>query len=68
MSTASASNASSAGDEATDREMNPAVRLGIYAVILAAVFAAAYFLGDLVVPDGVVQSWLDEAATNTHAH
>lgn len=48
--------------------MSPAVRLGAYALILVAVFAAAYVLAGLLVPDGVVQAWLDSASTNVHAH
>ncbi|MFD5868232.1 hypothetical protein ACFWGD_06415 [Corynebacterium sp. NPDC060344] len=48
--------------------MSPAVRLGAYALILAAVFAVAYLLGGVLVPDGVVDAWVDSAATNTHAH
>lgn len=48
--------------------MNPAVRLGAYALILAVVFVAAYFLAGIVVPDGVVQAWMDSASTNVHGH
>lgn len=48
--------------------MSAAVRLGVYALILAAVFAAAYVLSGALVPDGVVESWMDSATTNGHAH
>ncbi len=48
--------------------MSPAVRLGAYALILAVVFALAYVLGGAFVPESVVESWMDSAATNTHAH
>ncbi|MBP2333770.1 MULTISPECIES: hypothetical protein [Corynebacterium] len=48
--------------------MSPAVRLGAYALILAVVFVLAYVLAGVFVPEGVVEAWLDSAATNTHAH
>ncbi|HJG56159.1 MAG TPA: hypothetical protein K8V57_00585, partial [Corynebacterium xerosis] len=48
--------------------VNPAVRLGAYALILAVVFVAAYFLAGIFVPDGVVQAWMDSASTNVHGH
>lgn len=48
--------------------MSTAARLGIYTAAVLAVFAIAYLLGDLLVPEHVVANWLDRAAENTHAH
>lgn len=48
--------------------MNAAVRLGVFALILAVVFAVAYFLAGALVPDGVVESWLDTASTHVGGH
>lgn len=48
--------------------MNALARLGLYAVAVIAVFAVAYLLGGLLVPESVVATWLERAADGPHAH
>lgn len=43
-------------------DAGPLVRLGAYALLLAAVFASAYAAGSALVPDEVVHRWTEQVA------
>ncbi|CAM4081126.1 hypothetical protein M3A96_09885 [Helcobacillus massiliensis] len=44
--------------------MSTPARLGIYALILAAVFALSALLGSWLIPDSVVDDWTHSAAAS----
>lgn len=47
--------------------MSAPARIGAYALILAAVFAAAFLGGGLLVPDDAVSAWTEQTEQSTHA-
>lgn len=46
--------------------MSTSLRLGLFALLLAVVFGAAWLLGGLLVPDHVVASWLEGVRASGH--
>ncbi len=46
--------------------MKAPVRLGLYGLILVAVFAVAGFTANAVIPEETVQSWVQDTDDNTH--
>ena len=46
--------------------MKAPVRLGLYGLVLVAVFAVAGFTANAVVPEETVQSWAEDTADTTH--
>lgn len=48
--------------------MRTPARLGLYGLALVAVFAVAFATAGSVVPDGVVQSWSEQAGDHAVGH
>lgn len=48
--------------------MKAAVRLGLYGLILVAVFAAAWLIASAVVSEETVENWLDQAPEHSEVH
>ena len=46
--------------------MKAPARLGLYGLVLVAVFAVAGFTANAVIPEGTVQSWAQDTEQNTH--
>lgn len=46
--------------------MKAPARLGLYGLVLVAVFAVAGFAANAVIPEETVQSWAEDTAQNTH--
>ena len=46
--------------------MKAPARLGLYGLVLVAVFAVAGFTANAVIPEETVQSWAEDTAQNTH--
>src|SRR5699024_10659952 len=56
----------SPGTPPAGAEMKAPARLGLYGLVLAAVFAVAGFTANAVIPEETVQSWAEDTAQNTH--
>lgn len=46
--------------------MSAPLRLVLYALTLAVVFAGAFVVGDAVVPESVVTDWVEQADQHDH--
>lgn len=46
--------------------MNVGTKLALYGAGLVAAFFAAFFLAGAIVPESLVQSWIEQSESNTH--
>lgn len=46
--------------------MSPGIRLTLYAVVLLAVFTAAYGAGSAFIPNSLVESWMQDVEQDHH--